>query len=120
MSGRKPEPLWMEAKDNPTLQQVARSQTLPWYQVRRARIVLSVAQGQRIQSVALQMQCSPRTVRRTFLLYQENGLPGLLIRFQRPGRPARISSLQRAQIVQLACPEPVAKRLHITHWPSDD
>lgn len=91
MGGRKPEPLCLAAKDTPMLQQVARSQTLPWYQVRRARIVLSITQGQRVHSVAVQMQCSPRTVRRSCLLYQEKGLPGLLASFQRPGRPARIS-----------------------------
>lgn len=91
MGGRKPEPLCLAAKDIPTLQQVARSQTLPWYQVRRARIVLSIAQGQRVQSVAFRMQCAPRTVRRSCLLYQEKGLAGLLASFQRPGRPARIS-----------------------------
>lgn len=34
----------------------------------------------------------------------------------RPGFPP----LQRAQIVQLACLEPVAKGLHITHWTSQD
>src|ERR1700704_3019600 len=28
--------------------------------------------------------------------------------------------LQRAQIVELACLEPVAKGLHITHWSSED
>lgn len=34
----------------------------------------------------------------------------------RPGFPP----LQRAQIVQLACLEPIAKGLHITHWTSQD
>ena len=34
----------------------------------------------------------------------------------RPGFPP----LQRAQIVQVACLEPVAKGLHITHWTSQD
>lgn len=34
----------------------------------------------------------------------------------RPGFPP----LQRAQIVQLACLEPIAKGLHITHWTSKD
>ena len=43
-------------------------------------------------------------------------MPDLLEPPQRAGRPARISALQRAQIVQLACLEPVAKGLHITHW----
>jgi DDE superfamily endonuclease len=39
-----------------------------------------------------------------------------------PGRGARSSfpPLQRAQIVQLACLEPVARGLHITHWTSAD
>jgi hypothetical protein len=37
-------------------------------------------------------------------------------RADRPGFPP----LQRAQIVELACLEPVAKGLHITHWSSED
>jgi hypothetical protein len=28
--------------------------------------------------------------------------------------------VQRAQIVELACLEPIAKGLHITHWSSED
>ena len=47
-------------------------------------------------------------------------MSGLLQPPQRTGRPARISPLQRAQIVRLACLEPVAKGLHITHWTSQD
>jgi hypothetical protein len=34
--------------------------------------------------------------------------------------PRRFPPLQRAQIVQLACLEPVAEGLHITHWTSED
>ena len=37
----------------------------------------------------------------------------------RVGR-SRFPPLQRAQIVQLACLEPIAKGLHITHWSSED
>jgi len=41
------------------------------------------------------------------------------------GRSARLPAaafppLQRAQIVELACLEPIAKGLHITHWSSAD
>lgn len=36
------------------------------------------------------------------------------------GAPRRFPPLQRAQIVQLACLEPVAEGLHITHWTSQD
>lgn len=36
------------------------------------------------------------------------------------GAPRRFPPLQRAQIVELACLEPVAEGLHITHWSSAD
>ena len=35
------------------------------------------------------------------------------------GRDLEITPVQRAQIVELACLEPVAKGLHITHWSSN-
>src|SRR5512144_2413038 len=37
-----------------------------------------------------------------------------------PGGPPGFPPLQRAQIVQLACLEPIAQGLHITHWSSQD
>jgi hypothetical protein len=37
-----------------------------------------------------------------------------------PGARVGFPPLQRAQIVRLACLEPVAKGLHITHWSSED
>ena len=36
------------------------------------------------------------------------------------GGPRRFPPLQRAQIVQLACLEPITEGLHITHWTSQD
>ena len=120
MRGRRPHSLSIVAKDRVLLEQLSRSESLPWYQVRRARICLAVAGGIRIQTVALQMQCGVATVRRTCRLYRRLGVAGLLARPIRPGRPVRISPLQQAKIIQLACLEPVAKGLHITHWSSAD
>jgi DDE superfamily endonuclease len=37
-----------------------------------------------------------------------------------PDAPSGFPPLQRTQIIQLACLEPVAKGLHITHWSSAD
>jgi hypothetical protein len=37
-----------------------------------------------------------------------------------PGDPPGFPPLQRAEIVRLACLEPIAKGLHITHWSSRD
>lgn len=120
MRGRRPRRLSIEPGDLPIFQRVARSDSLPWYQVRRARIVLADAQGVPTSTVALQMQCDEATVWRTCRRYEHGGLTGLLAPPARPGSPGRISPLQRAQIVRLACMEPVAKGLHITHWSSED
>src|SRR5947208_3407989 len=120
MRGRKPHPLAVGRADLTRLQQIARSLCSPWYHLRRARIILAQAAGQRTQDIAQQVQCDVRTVRRTCRRYQVCGVSGLLARANRPGRPAQISPLQRAKIVQLACLEPVAEGLHITHWSSLD
>ena len=37
-----------------------------------------------------------------------------------PDKPSGFPPLQRAQIIQLACLEPIAEGLHITHWTSQD
>ena len=47
-------------------------------------------------------------------------MPGLLEPPHGPGDRPGFPPLQRAQIVELACLEPVAKGLHITHWTSED
>jgi hypothetical protein len=51
---------------------------LPEYQVQRARIVLAVAEGDRIQHVAELMSCDEATVWRTCRRYEHAGLSGLL------------------------------------------
>ena len=110
----------LAAHDKPILEQIARSRTLPWFQVQRARAVLAIAEGARIQTVAFPMQCDPSTVWRLCRRYEEAGLEGVLAEVPRAGHPIEISPLQRAQIVQLACLEPIAQGLHITHWTSQD
>lgn len=120
MRGRKSRGISLTAHERSLLQQVARSRTLAWFQVQRARIVLAVADGERIQTVALRMQCDPATVWRTCRRYEQVRLEGVLAEAPRPGHPAEISPLERAQIVQLACLEPLAKGLPITHWSSQN
>src|SRR6516225_9468508 len=66
MRGRKPHPLIIAAPDLPILQAVARARHLAWFQVQHARIVLAVATGEQIHSVAdgIVDAISARTVRR--------------------------------------------------------
>src|SRR5271163_5296348 len=101
---------------------MAHSDTLPWFRVRRARIVLGIAAGRRRELLASQLDCDESTIWRACQRYRRSGLVGLLAdqRQGHSGRDMEITPLQRAQIVGLACLEPVAKGLHITHWSSDD
>lgn len=120
MHGRKPRPVTIAAADLPILQAVARSRHLPCFQVQHARIVLAVAAGEPGHAVASRMECDRATVWRLCRRYEQSGLTRLLWDEPRLGRPQEISPVQRAQIVELACLEPIAEGLHITHWTSQD
>jgi transposase len=122
MRGRKPNVPPLAPADLDRLQHIAHSDSLPWYQVRRARIVLALAAGQRKRDIAAQVDCGVATVWRAAERYRRDGLDGLLTdrREGQSGRLELITPVQRAQIIELACLEPIAKGLHITHWSSQD
>ncbi|CAN5910548.1 hypothetical protein BH23PLA1_BH23PLA1_17300 [soil metagenome] len=100
----------------------AQSGSLPWFQVRRAKIVLAIAAGEHQSSVAARLECDESTVWRTCQRYRRGGLASSFAdgRRDNTGRPQQIAPVQRAQIVELACREPTAKGLHITHRSCED
>jgi DDE superfamily endonuclease/Homeodomain-like domain len=122
MRGRRPDELTIRGPDQVELARIAHSDALPWFQVRRARIVLGIAAGRRREVLASELACDESTIWRTCQRYERLGLGGLLVDQRRghSGRDLQITPVQRAQIVELACLEPVAKGLHITHWSSED
>ena len=91
MRGRRPRSLSIAPDDLTILHRIARSEFLPWYQVRRARIVLANALGSHNSTVASHMQCDEATVWRTCRRYERGGLADLLAPPIRPGSPGRIS-----------------------------
>jgi hypothetical protein len=93
MRGRKPDRLVLRPNDEPNLWHIARSQTLPWFQVQRARIVLARAVGERTKVVADQLECNEATVWRACVRYRSDGVTGLLAdgRKEYSGRLATIS-----------------------------
>ena len=91
MRGRKPDYLFITAPDQQLLEDMARSRTLSWFQVQRARILLAIAAGERVQTVASRMSCDPSTVWRVCRRYQQQGLDSVRQEAHRTGRPARIS-----------------------------
>jgi transposase len=122
MRGRRPEKLTIARRDQDALHSTAHSGSLPWFQVQRAKIVLAIAGGERQCSVAARLECDEATVWRACQRYRQDGLESLFAegRQGNSGRPQQISPVQRAQIVELACLEPIARGLHITHWSSED
>src|SRR5271167_4756888 len=100
MRGRKPDVLTIVSRDISELERIAHSDALPWYQVRRARIVLGIAAGQRREDVATQLESDESTIWRTCQRYRELRLGGLLAdqRLYHSGRDLVITPLQRAQI----------------------
>lgn len=78
MRGRKPRGIELAAYDQGVLQGIARSRSRPWFQVQRARLVLAVAAGERVQTVADRMGCDPSTPWRIFRRYEQKGLAGIL------------------------------------------
>lgn len=91
MRGRKPRLVTIAAADLPILQAVAHARHLAWFQVQHARIVLAVAAGQPIQTVAAHVECDRATVWRICRRYEQQGLRGLLVDEPRLGRPQEIS-----------------------------
>src|SRR5215471_4058782 len=122
MHGRRPEKLKIARRDQAALHIAAQSGSLPWFEVQRAKIVLAIAAGERQCSVAARLECDEATVWRACQRYRQGGLALLFAdgRQGNSGRLQQISPVQRAQIVELACLEPIAKGLHITHWSSED
>ena len=115
MRGRRPRPLTLAAEDAAILRTMARSRSLPWFQVQHARILLGRAGGQRVQSLAAQMQCDPTTVWRVCRGYERHGLDVVLWEADRPGRPQRLSppAARSGRAVGL----PGAHRQGVAHHP---
>ena len=87
MRGRKPRSVTLAPADLAHLQRIARQPALPFFQVQRARIVLAVAAGEAVHSIAARWECDPATVWRFCRRYEQDGLAGLLAHADRSGRP---------------------------------
>ena len=87
MPGRKPRSVTLAPGDRARLQRIARQPALPFFQVQRARIVLAVAAGEAVHTIAAPWECDPATVWRYCRRYERGGLAGLLAHADRSGRP---------------------------------
>lgn len=76
--------------------------------------------GKRFNSWLSRRSTIPRRSGGSAAATRTRGCPASWLRRNAPGGPPGFPPLQRAEIVGLACLEPIAKGLHITHWSSED
>jgi transposase len=81
----------------------------------RAQIVLAAARGRASAQIAADRGVSVDTVRKWRGRFAARGLDGLKD-LPRPGRPRRISALDRAAVVALACQLPATTGVPLARW----
>jgi transposase len=81
----------------------------------RAQIVLAAARGRASARIAADLHISVDTVRKWRGRFAARGLDGLKD-LPRSGRPRRISALERAAVVALACQLPAAAGVPLSRW----
>ena len=77
-------------------------------EVQYAYILLRSADGWSETQIAQAFDISPRTVRRTRARFQEGGLATALAEQARPGQPLKLTAVEEASLVALACSAPPA------------
>ena len=132
MSGPLPVPITVSPPQLAVLERLLRQQTAPQALVRRSKIVLAAATGQRNEVIAAQLGCSPTTVRlwrgrwaaaESALAAVERTAPDLhatiaavLADAPRPGAPTTFTAEQIVQIVNLACTPPPEAQRPVDAW----
>jgi transposase len=127
MSGPLPVPITVSPPQRAILERLLRQQTAPQALVRRVKIVLAAASGQRNEPIAAQLGCSPTTVRlwrgrwavaeAALAVVEQDAsdlrttIAAVLADAPRPGAPDTFTAEQIVQIINLACtPPPDADR----------
>lgn len=119
MSGPKAQAVQITEAEREALDKLIRAGKTPQRLVFRARIILGLAQGKQVKTLAQELETRPGTLRlwRTHWL-SRSALPveERLEDEQRPGAPATFTPEQWCQIIALACESPEKSDRPITHW----
>ena len=101
------------------LESLARSYTLPYWQVMRARMVLMAADGLRNDQIAARLRCGRDVVSQWRKRFFEQRLAGLEDRPRR-GRPPAFPPQVRAEVIRLACERPADSLVPLARWSSSE
>lgn len=132
MTGPAPQALTVPPPQLALLERLLRQQSCPQALVRRTKIVLAAAQGQRNEPIARHMHCSPTTVRlwrarwaaaHDLLAASQSdprqlaaAIATVLADAPRSGAPDTFSAEQIIHILNLACTPPPASDRPVNAW----
>lgn len=108
-------PVVLTAAERKTLKMRVRGAKTPHRDRVRAQIVRAAARGHANQRIAADLGIGVDTVRKWRGRFAEHGLGGL-VDLPRTGRPRRITALERAAVVALACQPPAATGVPLARW----
>jgi transposase len=108
-------PVMLSAGERKRLKKRARGVKTAHRDWLRAQIVLAAARGRASARIAADLHVSVDTVRKWRGRFAARGLDGL-VDLPRSGRPRRISALERAAVVALACQLPAATGVPLARW----
>ena len=106
-------PVVLNSEQRKTLEQWARSRSLPIRQVQRAQIILLAADGKQDLEIAVAVNISNQKAARWRKRFLQKGFPGLEKDATRPGRPPTITPAKVKDVVRKTTQE---KPDNATHW----
>lgn len=105
-SGVAPRAVWIPLLERPRLEELASRRHASFEVVRRARMILMLAEGAGPAAVARELGCTERNVYKWRTRWEEAPVKESLLDLPRSGRPAAISMKTRCCLIQLACDRP--------------
>ena len=105
-------PLRLQTEEHASLEAVVRSTRSPAGWIRRAQVLLLLAEGKPVRAIQAQTRMSPRRQRYWKQRWQQQGLDGLLDA-QRPGRPKKLTVEKEAALLAATEKPPTAP---LTQW----
>ncbi len=132
MAGPQPQSIIVTPRQQAVLDRLLRQHRCPQVLVRRIKIILAAAGGERNEVIARQFDCSPTTVRTwrsrwaaaaaqlSTVDTDERDLQATVARVladaARPGRPDTFTAEQIVQIIALACTPPAESNRPVNGW----
>ena len=108
-------PVVLTAAERKTVKMRVRGAKTPHRDRLRAQIVRAAARGHANERISADLGVGVDTVRKWRGRFAEHGLGGL-VDLPRSGRPRRITALERAAVVALACQLPASAGVPLARW----